>query len=69
MSIATSRANIKILALPPDVDAQEEEAKKMEKKTAKKNGKKKMCQIKKARIRRPQQWMELSRRILYLRRF
>ena len=29
--------NIKILALPPDADAQEEEGKKMEKKNAKKN--------------------------------
>ena len=37
MSRATSRTNIKILALPPDADAQEEEAKKMEKKNAKKN--------------------------------
>ena len=36
MSRATSRTNIKILALPPDADAQEEEAKKMEKKNAKK---------------------------------
>jgi len=36
MSRATSRTNIKILALPPDADAQEE-AKKMEKKNAKKN--------------------------------
>ena len=33
----TSRTNIKMLALPPDADAQEEEAKKMEKKNAKKN--------------------------------
>ena len=38
MSRATSRTNIKILALPPDADAQEE-AKKMEKKNAKKNAK------------------------------
>ena len=37
MSRATSRTNIKILALPPNADAQEEEAKKMEKKNAKKN--------------------------------
>ena len=37
MSRATSRMNIKILALPPDADAQEEEAKKMEKKNAKNN--------------------------------
>jgi ATP-dependent DNA helicase PIF1 len=36
MSRATSRTNIKILALPPDTEAQEEEAKKMEKKNAKK---------------------------------
>jgi ATP-dependent DNA helicase PIF1 len=36
MSRATSRTNIKILALPPDADAQEE-TKKMEKKNAKKN--------------------------------
>ena len=41
MSRATSRTNIKILALPPDADAQEEEAKKMEKKNAKKNAEKK----------------------------
>ena len=54
MSRATSRANIKILALSPDADAQEEVAKKTEKKNAKKNGeKKRMCQIKKVRIRRP----------------
>ena len=32
MSRATSRTNIKILALPPDAEAQEEEAKKIEKK-------------------------------------
>jgi ATP-dependent DNA helicase PIF1 len=38
MSRATSRTNIQILVLPPDADAQEEEAKKMEKKNAKKNG-------------------------------
>ena len=37
MSRATSRTNIKILALPLDVEAQEEEAKKIEKKNAKKN--------------------------------
>jgi ATP-dependent DNA helicase PIF1 len=37
MSRATSRTNIKILALPPDADAQEEEVKKMEKKNAEKN--------------------------------
>jgi ATP-dependent DNA helicase PIF1 len=37
MSRATSRTNIKILVLPPDVDAQEEETKKIEKKNAKKN--------------------------------
>jgi ATP-dependent DNA helicase PIF1 len=37
MSRATSRTNIKILALPPDAEAQEEDAKKMEKKNAKKN--------------------------------
>jgi ATP-dependent DNA helicase PIF1 len=37
MSRATLRANIKILALPPDADAQEEEAKNIEKKNAKKN--------------------------------
>jgi ATP-dependent DNA helicase PIF1 len=37
MSRATSRTNIKILALPPDAEAQEEEAKKIEKKNAKKN--------------------------------
>jgi ATP-dependent DNA helicase PIF1 len=36
MSRATSRTN-KILALPPDANAQEEEAKKIEKKNAKKN--------------------------------
>jgi len=34
---ATSRTNIKILALPPDAEAQEEEAKKIDKKNAKKN--------------------------------
>ena len=37
MSRATSRANIKILALPPDAEAQEEEAKKIDKKNTKKN--------------------------------
>ena len=37
MSRATSRTNIKILALPPDAEAQEEEAKKIEKKNTKKN--------------------------------
>ncbi|XP_066357876.1 uncharacterized protein [Miscanthus floridulus] len=37
MSRAMSRVNIKILVLPPDADAQEEEAKKIEKKNAKKN--------------------------------
>jgi ATP-dependent DNA helicase PIF1 len=37
MSRATSRTNIKILALPPNTESQEEEAKKMEKKNAKKN--------------------------------
>ena len=37
MSRAMSRTNIKILALPPDAEAQEEEAKKIEKKNAKKN--------------------------------
>ena len=37
MSRATSRTNIKILTLPPDAEAQEEEGKKMEKKNAKKN--------------------------------
>ena len=49
MSRATSRTNIKILALPPDAEAQEEEAKKIEKKNAKKNAeeKKRMRQIKK----------------------
>ncbi|XP_066395672.1 uncharacterized protein [Miscanthus floridulus] len=41
MPRATSRANIKILALSPNADAQEEEAKKMEKKNAKKNTEKK----------------------------
>jgi len=35
MSRATLRTNIKILALPPDVEAQEEEAKKIEKKMLK----------------------------------
>jgi ATP-dependent DNA helicase PIF1 len=50
MSRATSRTNIKILALLPDADAQEEEAKKMAKKNAKKNADRKkgrMRQIKK----------------------
>ena len=37
MSRATSRTNIKILALPSDAEAQEEKAKNMEKKNAKKN--------------------------------
>jgi ATP-dependent DNA helicase PIF1 len=37
ISRATSRMNIKILALPPNVEAQEEEAKKVEKKNAKMN--------------------------------
>ena len=55
MSRATLRTNIKILALPPDANAQEE-AKNMEKKNAKKNAEKKirMCQIKKVRKRKPQ---------------
>ena len=57
MSRATSRTNIKILALSPDAEAQEEEAKKIEMKNTKKNveGKNiRMHQIKKIRIRRPQ---------------
>ena len=57
MSRATSRTNIKILALPPDAEPQEEEVKKIDKKTAKKNAEGKnirMYQIKKIRIRRPQ---------------
>jgi len=56
MSRATSRTNIKILALPPDAEAQEEESKKIEKKNAKKNaeGKNKNASNKKIRIRRPQ---------------
>jgi ATP-dependent DNA helicase PIF1 len=37
MSRATSRTNIKIRALLPDANAQEEETKKMEKKNGKKN--------------------------------
>jgi ATP-dependent DNA helicase PIF1 len=37
MSRATSRTNIKIIALPHDANAQEEETKKMEKKNGKKN--------------------------------
>ena len=41
MSRATSRTNIKILALLPDAKAQEEEAKKIEKKNAKKNAEEK----------------------------
>ena len=41
MSRDTSRMNIKNLALPPDADAQEEEAKKMKKKNAKKNAEEK----------------------------
>ena len=41
MSRATSRTNIKIIALLPDVEAQEEEAKKIEKKNAKKNAEEK----------------------------
>ena len=47
---ATSRTNIKILALLPDTEAQEEEAKKIDKKDAKKNAEGKnirMHQIKK----------------------
>jgi ATP-dependent DNA helicase PIF1 len=43
MSRATSRTNIKILALPPDADAQEEEAKKGEKNTIKDVERKKEC--------------------------
>jgi ATP-dependent DNA helicase PIF1 len=57
MSRATSRTNIKILALPLDADAQEEEAKKMEKKNAKKNAdgkKRKNTSNTKIMIRRPQ---------------
>jgi len=57
MSRATSRTNIKILTLPPDAEAHEEEAKKIDKKNTKKNveGKNiRMHQIKKIRIRRPQ---------------
>jgi ATP-dependent DNA helicase PIF1 len=54
MSRATLRTNIKILALSPDADAQEE-AKKMEKKMLKRMLlEKRMHQIKKIRIRRPQ---------------
>ena len=41
MSRATSRTNIKILALPPDAEAQEEEVKKIKKKNAKKNAEEK----------------------------
>jgi len=41
MSRATSITNIKIVALLPDADAQDEEAKKVEKKNAKKNAGKK----------------------------
>ena len=41
MSRATSRTNIKILALLSDAEAQEEEAKKIEKKNAKKNAEEK----------------------------
>ena len=37
MSRATSRTNIKILALPPDAEAQEEEGKNIENTNAKKN--------------------------------
>ena len=37
MSRAMSKTNIKILALPPDAEAQEEEAKKIEMKNTKKN--------------------------------
>jgi ATP-dependent DNA helicase PIF1 len=37
MSRVTSRTNIKILALLPNANAQEDEAKKIEKKNAKKN--------------------------------
>ena len=58
ISRATLRTNIKILALLPDADAQEEEAKKIKKKNAKKNaeGKKlRMRQVEKARIRGLQQ--------------
>ena len=58
MSRAMSRTNIKILALPPNAEAQEEEANKIEKKNAKKNAKGKklrMRQVEKARIRGLQQ--------------
>ena len=41
MSRATSRTNIKIIALPPDAEAQEKEAKKIEKKNTKKNAERK----------------------------
>ena len=52
MSRATARTNIKVLALPPDVEAVEEEANKKATKKAQKNAKK-IHQIKKLRIRRP----------------
>jgi ATP-dependent DNA helicase PIF1 len=70
ISRATSRTNIKSLALPPNADAREE-TKKMEKKNAKMNvkGKNKNVSNKKDKIRRPPLWMELPRKILYLRRF
>jgi ATP-dependent DNA helicase PIF1 len=57
MSRATSRTNIKILVLPPDPQAQEEKAKKMDKKNAKKNAeekKPKNASNKKDKIRRSQ---------------
>jgi ATP-dependent DNA helicase PIF1 len=38
MSIATARTNIKILALPPNAEAKEEEARRQEMKDAKKRG-------------------------------
>jgi ATP-dependent DNA helicase PIF1 len=39
MSIATARTNIKILALPPNAEAKEEEARRQEMKDAKKRAK------------------------------
>jgi ATP-dependent DNA helicase PIF1 len=44
MSRATARTNIKILTLPPNVEAEEEQARRKEEKDSKKNGKGKVKQ-------------------------
>jgi ATP-dependent DNA helicase PIF1 len=72
MSRATLRTNIKILALPPDAEAQEEEAKKMEKKNTKKNAKGKKTKNtsnKKDKDKKSPTVDRTFKKILYLWRF